>query len=138
MRHGEKQPPYGRKMMIKIKTRHLLYIYINFEYLLMKIIKASQLIYSISTVVDTEIEITAIRVNRLCSNMRLKDIYCELRQIDFEDLMMEFPNVISMNELEVKVEPTPEFKYAIQSYFRFDSNLLSNKELLRYWEETDE
>ena len=101
-------------------------------------IKASQLIYSISTEVDTEIEITAVRVNRLCSNMRLKDIYCELRQIDFEDLMMEFPNVISMDELEVRVEPTPEFKSAIQSYFRFDSNLLSNKELFRYWEETDE
>ena len=66
----------------------------------MKKIKASQLIYSISTEVDTEIEITAVRVNRLCSNMRLKDIYCELRQIDFEDLMMEFPNVISMDELE--------------------------------------
>lgn len=94
-------------------------------------IKASQLIYSISTEVDTEIEITAVRVNRLCSNMRLKDIYCELRQIDFEDLMMEFPNVISMDELEVRVEPTPEFKSAIQSYFRFDSNLLSNKELFK-------
>lgn len=104
----------------------------------LKKIKASQLIYSISTEVDTEIEITAVRVNRLCSNMRLKDIYCELRQIDFEDLMMEFPNVISMDELEVRVEPTPEFKSAIQSYFRFDSNLLSNKELFRYWEETDE
>ena len=63
-------------------------------------IKASQLIYSISTEIDTEIEITAVRVNRLCSNMRLKDIYCELRQIDFEDLMMEFPNEISMDELE--------------------------------------
>lgn len=94
-------------------------------------IKASQLIYSISTEIDTEIEITAVRVNRLCSNMRLKDIYCELRQIDFEDLMMEFPNEISMDELEVRVEPTPEFKSAIQSYFRFDSNLLSNKELFR-------
>ena len=45
---------------------------------------------------------------------------------------------ISMDELEVRVEPTPEFKSAIQSYFRFDSNLLSNKELFRYWEETDE
>ena len=101
-------------------------------------IKASQLIYSISTEIDTEIEITAVRVNRLCSNMRLKDIYCELRQIDFEDLMMEFPNEISMDELEVRVEPTPEFKSAMQSYFRFDSNLLSNKELFRYWEETDE
>ena len=101
-------------------------------------IKASQLIYSISTEIDTEIEITAVRVNRLCSNMRLKDIYCELRQIDFEDLMMEFLNEISMDELEVRVEPTPEFKSAIQSYFRFDSNLLSNKELFRYWEETDE
>lgn len=94
-------------------------------------IKASQLIYSISTEIDTEIEITAVRVNRLCSNMRLKDIYCELRQIDFEDLMMEFPNEISMDELEVRVEPTPEFKSAIQSYFRFASNLLSNKELFR-------
>ena len=94
-------------------------------------IKASQLIYSISTEIDTEIEITAVRVNRLCSNMRLKDIYCELRQIDFEDLMMEFPNEISMDELEVRVEPIPEFKSAIQSYFRFDSNLLSNKELFR-------
>ena len=94
-------------------------------------IKASQLIYSISTEIDTEIEITAVRVNRLCSNMRLKDIYCELRQIDFEDLMMEFPNEISMDELEVRVEPIPEFKSAMQSYFRFDSNLLSNKELFR-------
>lgn len=94
-------------------------------------IKASQLIYSISTEIDTEIEITAVRVNRLCSNMRLKDIYCELRQIDFEDLMMEFPNEISMDELEVRVEPTPEFKSAIQSYSRFNSNLLSNKELFR-------
>ena len=44
---------------------------------------------------------------------------------------MEFPNEISMDELEVRVEPTPEFKSAIQSYFRFDSNLLSNKELFR-------
>ena len=41
----------------------------------MKKIKASQLIYSISTEIDTEIEITAVRVNRLCSNIRLKDIY---------------------------------------------------------------
>lgn len=104
----------------------------------MKTIKASQLIYSISKEVDTDIEITAVRVNRLCSNMRLKDIYCELRQIDFEDLMMEFPNVISMDELEVRVEPTLEFKSAIQCYFRFESYLLSDKELLKYWEETDE
>lgn len=105
----------------------------------MKVIKASQLIYSIYEGTEyQEIEISAIRVNRLCKRMRVKDVYCELGQTDFEELLFRFPDEISMTDFEVKVIPNSLFSIAIQDDFRFDSNKLSNSELLKYWKETDE
>ena len=105
----------------------------------MKVIKASQLIYSIYEGEEQqEIEISAIRVNRLCQRMRIKDIFCELNMTDFEELLLRFPAEISMTDFEVKVKPSTNFSIAIQNDFRFDSNILSNGELLKYWEETDE
>lgn len=105
----------------------------------MKVIKASQLIYSIYEGEEQqEIEISAIRVNRLCKRMRAKDIFCELNLADFEELLFRFPTAISMTAYEVKVRPDSDFSIAIQNDFRFDSNILSNRDLLKYWEETDE
>lgn len=105
----------------------------------MKVIKASQLIYSIYEGEEQqEIEISAIRVNRLCQRMRIKDIFCELNTTDFEELLFRYPDEISMTDFEVRVMPNSNFSIAIQNEFRFDSNILSNNELLRYWEETDE
>lgn len=105
----------------------------------MKIVKASQLIYSIYEGTEHKtIEISAIRVNRLCQRMRIKDILCELGQMDFEELLLRFPEEISMTDYEVKVMPNSDFSIAIQNDFRFDSHILSNSELLKYWEDTDE
>lgn len=104
----------------------------------MKKIKASQLIYAISKDSDSDIEITAIRVNRLCSNLHKKNIYCEFNQMDFEELTMRYPNEISMTEFKVRISPNPTFISSIHNYFRFESNLISNKELQKYWENTDE
>lgn len=105
----------------------------------MKVIKASQLIYCIYEGKEyQEIEISAIRVNQLCKKMRVKNIYCELGLTDFEELLLRFPKEISMTDFEVKVMPNTDFSIAIQNDFRFDSNKLCNRELLKYWEETDE
>lgn len=105
----------------------------------MKVIKASQLIYSIYKGKEHKrIEISAIRVNRLCQRMRFKDVFCELGQADFEELLLRFPEEISMTDFEVRVKPNSNFSIAIQNDFRFDSNILSNNELLKYWEDTDE
>ena len=99
----------------------------------MKVIKASQLIYSIYKGKEHKrIEISAIRVNRLCQRMRFKDVFCELGQADFEELLLRFPEEISMTDFEVRVKPNSNFSIAI------DSNILSNNELLKYWEDTDE
>lgn len=104
----------------------------------MKTIKVSQLIYSILKDTDEIVEIPAIRVNRLCSNMRNQNIYCKLGQMDFEELMLAFPQYIDMDNFKVRVTPDSEFTMAIQNKFRFDSELVNNKDLLKYWEDTSE
>lgn len=65
-------------------------------------IKASQLIYSISTEIDTEIEITAVRVNRLCSNMRLRIfIWRQLVKCNKEKLSYASTS-LKMNKMDVE------------------------------------